>query len=305
MVNVKGAQEPLGPSAVSRDAELTAAAAPGRARLRNLRERPSPLSAALTTRLDRRTMLRSGAFLGALAALAPSTGDLGLAAGVRVSGGIIDSRYLPGRPLQWRLAVPRDARGLVLALHGKGSGASVWFTALDAPRVARDCGLAIAAIDGRLSYWHPRAASDAPAMLTQEFLPMLAARGLPTHRIGLTGVSMGGFGSLYLASELGPERVFGVATMSAALRRTYAATSSGAFDDESDFLRHSIFGRISRLRRIPVWMACGTEDRFFPGNAALARQLPQAHTVFDDGGHSTAYSVAHWGPGMAWLAAQS
>lgn len=294
------AQEPTGRSVAGRG--LGAAAhvvPPTRA---HLRERPRPLPRALATRLDRRTMLRSAAFIGALAGLAPATGDLGLTAGVRVSRGTIDSRHLPGRPLQWRLAVPRGARGLVLALHGKGSGASVWFTALDAQRVARDTGLAIAAIDGRLSYWHPRAGSDAPAMLTTEFLPMLAEHGLPTGRIGLTGVSMGGFGSMYLASELGPERVFGVATVSAALRRSYAATSSGAFDDEADFLRHSIFGRIDRLRRIPVWMACGTQDRFYPGNAALARQLPQSHAVFDDGGHTTAYTRAHWGPALAWLA---
>lgn len=299
---MQGEQEPSGLATEERDGNADARVVPpARARLR---ERPYPLPHGLAARLDRRTMLRSAAFLGALAALAPSTGDIGLAAGVRVTRGTIDSRYLPGGLLQWRLAVPRDARGLVLALHGRGSGASWWFSALDAPRIARDTGLAIAAIDGRLSYWHPRAASDAPAMLTKECLPMLAELGVPTHRIGLTGVSMGGFGSFYLASELGPGRVAGVATMCAALRRTYAATSHGAFDDEADFARHTIFGRIGRLRRIPVWLACGTQDRFYPGNVALARRLPQAQTVFDDGGHTTAYSRAHWGSGMAWLARQ-
>lgn len=268
-----------------------------------LRVRPRPLSRALSARLDRRTMLRSGAALGALATIVPASGS-GLSAGVHTTRGELFSQYLGGEPLNWWLAVPRRATGLVLALHGKGSSAGYWFAALDAPRIARETGLAIAAVDGRLSYWHPRAASDSPSMLTREFLPMLTARGLPTTRIGLTGVSMGGFGALYLAGELGPERVFGVVTMSAALRRAFAATSIGAFDDEADFLRHSIFMRVDRLKQIPLWMACGTSDRFYPGNVELARSLPNARTVFDRGGHTTAYSRAHWGDGMAWLARQ-
>ena len=61
---------------------------------------------------------------------------------------------------------------------------------------------------------------------------------------------------------------------------------------------------VDRLKQIPLWMACGTSDRFYPGNVELARSLPNARTVFDRGGHTTAYSRAHWGDGMAWLARQ-
>lgn len=275
---------------------------PVRARLST---RQTPLSRVLAARLDRRTVLRSAAFLGALSAVGSPAESVLLASGVATSRGRLESAYVPGEALAWRLAVPRDAHGLVIALHGKGAGASMWFTALDAARIARETGLAIAAIDGRLTYWHPRADSDAPAMLTREFLPLLAKKGLPTDRIGLTGVSMGGFGALYLASELGPQRVTGVVTMSAALRHTFAGTSAGAFDDADDFARCSIFGRVDALRRIPLWMACGTSDRFYPGNVALARKLPRAVTTFDAGGHTTAYSRTHWGSGMTWLAGQA
>ena len=83
-----------------------------------------------------------------------------------------------------------------------------------------------------------------------------------------------------------------------------AAYRDDFFDDEADFLRHSIFMRLDRLKQIPLWMACGTSDRFYPGNVELARSLPNARTVFDRGGHTTAYSRAHWGDGMAWLARQ-
>ncbi|GAB97574.1 hypothetical protein BJY21_001633 [Kineosphaera limosa] len=252
--------------------------------------------------VDRRTVLRSAAFMGALAAVGSPAETVALAAGVEIRKGELHSSYVPGPPLRWRVAVPKDARALVLALHGRDSSASYWFNELDAPRIARETGLAIAAIDGRRTYWHPRAGSDAPAMLTGEFLPLLAKQGLPTERIGLTGVSMGGFGALWLAGELGPARVFGVATMSAALRRTYAGASQGAFDDPQDFARNSIFGRVDRLRGVPLWLACGTSDRFFPGNLDLAQRLPQARVAFAAGGHTTEFSRVYWGPAMSWLA---
>lgn len=267
-----------------------------------LEARPRPLSRALAARLDRRTILRSAAFLGAVAALRPPVEQTMLAAGVDVSRGWLTSKYLPGTELRWRVAVPQRCRGLVLALHGKGGASGYWFNVLDAARIARETGLAVAAVDGLLSYWHPREGSDAPAMLTREFLPLLAARGLPTERIGLTGVSMGGYGSLYLAGELGPGRVFGVATMSAALRQDFADTSPRAFDDAEDFAKHSIFARVGKLSGIPISLACGDEDRFFEGNVALSRLLPRARVILDEGGHTTAYCRDHWGDQMAWLA---
>lgn len=264
--------------------------------------RPRPLSRSLTARLDRRTILRSAAFLGAVAALGPPVEQTMLAAGVERSRGWLVSTHLPGTALRWRLAVPAECRGLVIALHGKGSASGYWFNVLDGARIARETGLAVAAIDGLRSYWHPREGSDASAMLVREFLPLLAGRGLPTDRIGLTGVSMGGYGSLYLAGALGPGRVFGVATMSAALRRDYADTSAGAFDDAADFARHSVFARVGLLDGIPISLACGAEDRFAEGNIGLSRVLPRVRTVFDEGGHTTAYCREHWGAQMAWLA---
>lgn len=138
-------------------------------------------------------------------------------------------------------------------------------------------------------------------MLVREFLPLLARRGLPTERIGLTGVSMGGYGALWLAAHLGPARVAGVATMSAALRHRYVDTSTGAFDDAQDFARNTIFARVDRLQQIPLWLACGTFDRFYQGNRDLAARLPLARTAFGPGGHTTAFSREYWGSAMRWL----
>lgn len=251
----------------------------------------------------RRTVLSSVGLAGATVALGVLAAEgVGASSLVEHDEGTLDSRHVPGRPLRWQLAVPTSPRGLVLALHGKGSSSSVWFGALSAEAVAARTGLAIAAIDGRRTYWHRRDDSDAPAMLTREFLPMLTARGLSTDRIGLTGISMGGYGALRLAAELGPARVWGVATMCAALRTRFEDTSRGAFDDEADFARHSVFAHVDALGRVPVRLACGFDDRFYRGNRRLARLLPHAVTVFDEGGHTTDYCRSHWGGSMAWLA---
>ncbi|WP_226344222.1 alpha/beta hydrolase-fold protein [Agilicoccus flavus] len=250
---------------------------------------------------DRRAFLRAAVLLGSIGVGSVAI-EQTVSRKVRLERGRLRSRFLPGRPLEWRVAVPSRPTGLVLAFHGKGGTSNVWFDVLDAARIARRTGLAVAAIDGLKSYWHPRRDSDATTMITDEFLPLLADRKLPTDRIGLTGVSMGGYGALYLASALGPERVTGVATMSAALRWRYGDTSAGAFDDEADFEAHSIFARTDLLRTIPISLCCGRSDRFIRGNEALARVLPHAESTFDVGGHTTDYCKAHWLGQMEWLA---
>lgn len=122
--------------------------------------------------------------------------------------------------------------------------------------------------------------------------------------VTLTG-SMGGFGALLLASDLGPARVTGVVAASAALWRTGAETPAGAYDDREDFDRHSIFGRVDRLAGIPVRLDCGRSDPFVAANRALAEQLPGVEAHFDAGGHEDAWWRTHAAAEMAWLAARA
>ncbi len=192
---------------------------------------------------------------------------------------------------------------LVVALHSLGSSARLFTESLDAAGVARRTGLAIAAIDGGTTYWHPHENGvDTAAMVLDDFLPLLAGMGVPTARIGLTGVSMGGYGALRLATELPPEQVVGVGVVAPAVRRNYHENRTLAFDSERSFDANNPFGRLDRLRRIPVCIACGRDDRFYPAGVALAENLPNAVTLFDEGGHSTSYVRSHWEPVMRWLA---
>jgi pimeloyl-ACP methyl ester carboxylesterase len=151
---------------------------------------------------------------------------------------------------------------------------------------------AIASIDGGEStYWHPRSNGDNPlAMVTDEYLPQLAERGLLVDQFGLWGWSMGGYGALLLASALGPKRVSAVVASSPALSRTAAETAPGAFDDATDFERNNIFTRETDLQGIPLRIDIGDNDSFTP----MVEQFRDELATTPDGGvtrgsHDSAY----------------
>lgn len=133
-----------------------------------------------------------------------------------------------GRTVGWTVAYPPGRAGtglpVCLVLHGRGADHAAAFQQLQMHKYLADAvrrgvpPFALASIDGGAAYWHPRVNGDDPqAMLLQEFLPLLARRGLLTNRFGLIGWSMGGYGALLLAERLGAIRVAGVAAASPAL----------------------------------------------------------------------------------------
>ncbi|WP_425559990.1 alpha/beta hydrolase [Leifsonia poae] len=150
---------------------------------------------------------------------------------------------------------------------------------------------AVAAVEGGNTYWHRRASGeDAGAMVTDEFVPLLAAQGLTTDRIGLMGWSMGGYGALRLAGRLGPSRVAAVAAESPALWHHAGETARGAFDDPADFAANTVFGRQRELAGIPVRIDCGTGDGFYEAARDYADSLsPNPAGGFTAGGHDSAY----------------
>ena len=127
-------------------------------------------------------------------------------------------------------------------------------------------------------------------MLTDEFLPLLAERGLDVSRIGLLGWSMGGYGSLRLAGLLGPRRVAAVAAESPALWRNFADSSPGAFDDADDFEAQSVFGRQRALAGIAVRVDCGQSDPFYAATRRYVKGFAARPAGgFQLGAHTTAY----------------
>jgi len=229
-------------------------------------------------------------------------------AAVDMQEGTFSSRFWPGQEVRWRLARPAH-RGsvaapqpLVVALHCYGGDADWPFDAVHIERHVAPTGLAVATVDGGNFYWHARRSGiDTGAMVVQDLLPLLAGKGLATDRIGLIGWSMGGYGALLLASKLGPSRIAGVASASAALWQSPGDTADGAFDDSKDFARNDVFAVRRELARMPVRLDCGRDDPFIVANRAFARGLPSAAATFDAGAHSEEFWTAHAGAQMSWL----
>lgn len=246
-------------------------------------------------------MLRGG--VAALAGLAGLSGCASTTAGLApVEEGHLSTGHWPGHRPRWLLARPEGATATMVVLHGHGSDAGWWFEPPLAQAVAQDLGVAVAAVDGGNGYWHARAdGTDTGSMVIEDLLPALAGAGAPTDRVGFTGFSMGGYGALLLATRLPREQVIGVAAVSAALFFS-AEEAAGAFDDAAEYARHDVFDRVDALRDLPVWLACGDADTFAETNRALADQLPDAVTEFDEGGHDRAYVESHWPGGMRFLA---
>ena len=224
--------------------------------------------------------------------------------GVTLEQGDLTSRHWPGQQVHWVLARPAGGASprVVVALHGRGGSADGAFTGLHLDRHVGSTGLAVAAIDGGDTYWHARRSGvDAGAMVVEDFLPLLARHGLRTDRIGLLGWSMGGYGALWLATQLGPHRVGGVAAESAALWLSPGDSAPGAFDGRADFVAHDVFRLRKRLHGIPVRLDCGLQDPFITANRTFAQGLDDVTTRFTAGGHTDGYWSSNGAAQMSWL----
>jgi S-formylglutathione hydrolase FrmB len=173
-------------------------------------------------------------------------------------------------------AAARGRLGVVVALHGADSDALALAGQVGpAMASAHASGLAVICVDGGNTYWHRRADGDDPVgMIMREVLPRARAAGLDTTRIAAVGESMGGYGALLLAEMFGA--VTALAALSPALFGSYADASDAdgtAFDSQADFARNNVFARVQALRRVPVWVACGSDDPFEAETVAFRTRL--------------------------------
>lgn len=208
-----------------------------------------------------------------------------------------------GVDVGWSVAHPPGMAGrrlpVVVALHGRGEShtngmsrdheALPWFLA--AGVAAGVPPFAIATVDGSETYWHDRASGDrAGTMVVSEFLPLLARRGLDTSRVGFLGWSMGGFGALHFAMQLGASRVAAACALSPAIWPSYDQTTPGSFDDADDFSANTPFGRQSDLEGIPVRIDCGDSDPFYSNVRAYREGFTtQPAGGFALGAHNSEY----------------
>lgn len=202
---------------------------------------------------------------------------------------------------------------VAVTLHGRDANHSQSITGLHYDRylaAAMAAGappFALVLVDGgNTVYWHKRANGDDPlTMITHELLPLVADQGLNTSRIGLTGWSMGGYGSLLMGQQLGPEKVRAVAAVSPAIFADYASSSAGSFDSEADFRTNDPRNFPDKLKDIAVLIDCGTDDPF-AGQAEQMRNLvgPTPAGGMSRGAHTDRYMTRVAPEQMAFLGEQ-
>jgi enterochelin esterase-like enzyme len=203
---------------------------------------------------------------------------------------------------------------LVVMLHGYGGNHADALVGLSPARaVALQVGgrplapMALVTVDGGNGYWNPHPGDDPMAMVIGELIPLCRRLGLgrPPRRIGLMGISMGGYGALLLAEKY-PHLIAAVAAISPAIWTSYAqaqGANPGAYASAAAFAANDAVTHAVALAQIPVRVASGYDDPFYPGVQALARALPAGAVVdLAKGCHTGAFFAEQQPPSLAFLA---
>ena len=143
-------------------------------------------------------------------------------------------------------------------------------------------------------------------MVLEEFLPLLARRGLATDRVGLMGWSMGGYAALRLGAILGPEPLWrGGRDEPGAVDRRLGARRDPASGTPTEYAEFSVFDHQDDLSGIPVRIDCGTGDPFYRATQSYVDGFPDGSSLragFQPGAHDMAY-WRRMAPGPAALRA--
>ena len=208
---------------------------------------------------------------------------------------------------------PGDSLALIVMLHGYGnSHTTALFGMTSAQALALRIGgaplvpMAMVTVDGGNGYWNPHPEDDPMAMVVDELIPFCQRRGLggSPNQIGLMGISMGGYGALAIA-ERNPGLVSAVAVISPAIWTSYSqarVANAGAFASASAFAKGDVIVHADALRGIPVRVASGVDDPFYPGVEKLVSVLPAGSTVvFSAGCHTDPFFLEQEPPSLTFL----
>ena len=206
-----------------------------------------------------------------------------------------------------------DALPLVVMLHGFANdhtNALVGMTPAQAVAL-RLVGtsltpMALVTVDGGNGYWNPHPGDDPQAMVVHELIPFCQKQGLGVapHRIGMMGISMGGYGALAI-TERNPGLVSAVAAISPAVWTSYAqarGANAGAFASALAFRAGDVIKNAHSLQGVPVRLASGVDDPFQPGVDELVKVLPTGSVfVSAKGCHTDPFFLEQEPPSLTFL----
>ncbi len=203
---------------------------------------------------------------------------------------------------------------LIVMLHGYGGNnenALVGMTPAQAASLIVDNeklpDFAIVTVDGGNDYWNPHPHDNPMAMVVDELIPMCQALGLGAapSKIGLMGISMGGFGD-FLIAERYPKLISAVAAISPAIWLSYdqaRAANFNAFASQNDFNQDNVLTHATFLKSIPVRVASGYDDPFYPDVMTFVKSLPQSSQIYFGGGcHTDEFFISQEPPSLKFLA---
>jgi enterochelin esterase-like enzyme len=209
---------------------------------------------------------------------------------------------------------PGDELPLVIMLHGYGASHADALAGMSpAQAVALKINgqplgpMAMVTVDGGNGYWNPHPGDNPMAMVISELIPRCQHQGLgrPPQLTGIMGISMGGYGALLLA-EKHPHLFAAVAAISPAVWTSYQQAkdaNAGAYASAAAFAGSNVITHTAALAGLPVRIAAGNDDPFYPGVQALARALPAGAVVsFGHGCHTGSFFVEQEPPSLAFLA---
>ena len=209
---------------------------------------------------------------------------------------------------------PGDRLPLIVRLHGEGgdhTGGVGGLSPAQALALQVDGAplrpMAMVTVDGGRGYWNPHPGDDPMGMVVDELIPLCRGLGLgvPPHKVGALGVSMGGYGAI-LFGEKFPHLFRAVAAIGPAVWTSYEQARNvnvHAYASPAAFAANDVVTHAGALAGIPVRVASGNDDPFHPGVQALAKVLPPGAIVeFSKGCHTGSFFLEQTPPSLAFLA---
>lgn len=235
--------------------------------------------------------------------------DAGESPSPQIARGKLRSKAMGDTEQDWVVIYPPGADDgaplpVAVTMHGSQDDADTGLDALHYPQALSDAladggqPFAVAMIDAGLTFYQRMNGQDGGALIVDEFLPLLADRGLDTDRLALSGWSMGGWGAFRLAANELRGRVSAIAALSTPCYTSFDDVPLQQVMTREQFETNNFVPRRQAFAEVPIWLACGTEDQFFAGNRTFAdllrRTTPDAppETSFGPGDHSLQYWAA-------------